>query len=305
MKKNEIITKVTSAVNTATIKVKKHSPEILIVAGVVGTVASAVMASKATTKLSTVLEEHKKDVNAVHECSENEEIKADYSQEDAKKDLTIIYAQTGVKLVKLYAPAIALGALSITSIVASNNILRKRNVALAAAYATVDKSFKEYRNRVVERFGEQVDKELKYDIKAKKFEETVKDPETGKEKKVKSTVNVANADSGYARFFDETCKGYEKDTQYNLLMLRGQQQYANDLLHARGYVFLNDVYDMLGIDRTKEGQIVGWVYNKNNEVGDNFVDFGILETNRETEDGSYEPAILLDFNVDGNILDLI
>ena len=188
----------TSAVNTATIKVKKHSPEILIVAGVVGTVASAVMACKATTKLSTVLEEHKKDVNAVHECSENEEIKADYSQEDAKKDLTIIYAQTGVKLVKLYAPAIALGALSITSIVASNNILRKRNVALAAAYATVDKSFKEYRNRVVERFGEQVDKELKYDIKAKKFEETVKDPETGKEKKVKSTVNVANADSGYA-----------------------------------------------------------------------------------------------------------
>lgn len=305
MKKNEIITKVTSAVNTATIKVKKHSPEILIVAGVVGTVASAVMACKGTTKLSTVLEEHKKDVNAVHECSENEEIKADYSQEDAKKDLTIIYAQTGVKLVKLYAPAIALGALSITSIVASNNILRKRNVALAAAYATVDKSFKEYRNRVVERFGEQVDKELKYDIKAKKFEETVKDPETGKEKKVKSTVNVANADSGYARFFDETCKGYEKDTQYNLLMLRGQQQYANDLLHARGYVFLNDVYDMLGIDRTKEGQIVGWVYNKNNEVGDNFVDFGILETNRETEDGSYEPAILLDFNVDGNILDLI
>lgn len=297
MKKNEIITKVTSAVNTATIKVKKHSPEILIVAGVVGTVASAVMACKATTKLSTVLEEHKKDVN--------EEIKADYSQEDAKKDLTIIYAQTGAKLVKLYAPAIALGALSITSIVASNNILRKRNVALAAAYATVDKSFKEYRNRVVERFGEQVDKELKYDIKAKKFEETVKDPETGKEKKVKSTVNVANADSGYARFFDETCKGYEKDTQYNLLMLRGQQQYANDLLHARGYVFLNDVYDMLGIDRTKEGQIVGWVYNKNNEVGDNFVDFGILETNRETEDGSYEPAILLDFNVDGNILDLI
>ena len=116
MKKNEIITKVTSAVNTATIKVKKHSPEILIVAGVVGTVASAVMACKATTKLSTVVEEHKKDVNAVHECSENEEIKADYSQEDAKKDLTIIYAQTGVKLVKLYAPAIALGALSMTSI---------------------------------------------------------------------------------------------------------------------------------------------------------------------------------------------
>lgn len=305
MNKNEIITKVTTAVNTATIKVKKHSPEILIVAGVVGTVASAVMACKATTKLSTVLEEHKKDVDAVHKCSEDEDLKADYSQDDAKKDLTIIYAQTGVKLVRLYAPAIALGALSLTGIVASNNILRKRNVALAAAYATVDKSFKEYRHRVIDRFGEQVDKELKYDIKAKKFEETVKDPETGKDKKIKSTVNIANACSGYARFFDETCAGYEKDTQYNLCMLRGQEQYANDLLHARGHVFLNDVYDMLGIERTKEGQIVGWVYNKNNDIGDNYVDFGILETNRETEDGSYEPAILLDFNVDGNILDLI
>lgn len=305
MKKNEIIAKATGIINTTTIKVKKHSPEILIVAGVIGTVASAVMACKATTKLSTVLEEHKNDVDAVHKCSDDEELKSEYSQEDAKKDLTIIYAQTGVKLAKLYAPAIALGALSLTSIIASNNILKKRNVALAAAYATVDKSFKEYRSRVVDRFGEQVDKELKYDIKAKKFEETVKDPGTGKEKKVKSTVNVANADSGYARFFDETCKGYEKDTQYNLCMLRGQQQYANDMLHARGHIFLNDVYDMLGIDRTKEGQIVGWVYDKNNEVGDNFVDFGILETNRETEDGSYEPAILLDFNVDGNILDLI
>lgn len=305
MKNNEIITKVTTAVNTATIKIKKHSPEILIVAGVVGTVASAVMACKSTTKLSAVLDEHKNDVDAVHKCSKNEEIKCDYSSDDAKRDLTIIYTQTGVKLVKLYAPAIALGTLSLASIIASNNILRKRNVALAAAYATVDKSFKEYRSRVAERFGDQVDKELKYDIKAKKFEETVTDPETGKEKKVKSTVNVANADSGYARFFDETCEGYEKDTQYNLCMLRGQQQFANDLLHARGYVFLNDVYDMLGIDRTKEGQIVGWVYNENNEVGDNFVDFGILETNRETEDGSYEPAILLDFNVDGNILDLI
>lgn len=305
MKKNEIIAKATGIVNTTTIKIKKHSPEILIVAGVIGTVASAVMACKATTKLSTVLEEHKNDVDAVHKCSDDEELKGEYSKEDAKKDLTIIYAQTGVKLAKLYAPAIALGALSLTSIIASNNILRKRNVALAAAYATVDKSFKEYRSRVVDRFGEQVDKELKYDIKAKKFEETVKDPETGKEKKVKSTVNVANADSGYARFFDETCKGYEKDTQYNLCVLHGQEQYANDMLHARGYIFLNDVYDMLGIDRTKEGQIVGWVYDKNNEVGDNFVDFGILETNRETEDGSYEPAILLDFNVDGNILDLI
>ena len=301
MRKLAIVESLGRTVNRVGFKLKKHSPEILVVTGIVGAVASAVMACKATTKLSDITEEAKEKIDDIHADIEN----GTQTEEDSKKELTVTYAQTAVKIVKLYAPSVILGGLSIGAILTSNNMLRKRNVALAAAYATVDKSFKEYRNRVVERFGEQVDKELKYDIKAKKFEETVKDPETGKEKKVKSTVNVANADSGYARFFDETCKGYEKDTQYNLLMLRGQQQYANDLLHARGYVFLNDVYDMLGIDRTKEGQIVGWVYNKNNEVGDNFVDFGILETNRETEDGSYEPAILLDFNVDGNILDLI
>lgn len=111
MKKNEIIGKITKMVNKTSIKLKKHSPEILIIAGVTGTVVSTVIACKATTKLSKVLEEHKKDVDAVHECADNEKLKDEYTTDDAKKDLTIIYAQTGVKLVKLYAPAIALGAL--------------------------------------------------------------------------------------------------------------------------------------------------------------------------------------------------
>ena len=106
-------------------------------------------------------------------------MKEQYSSEDAKKDLAIVYVQTGVKFAKLYGPSVVLGALSITSILASNNILRKRNVALGAAYAAIDKGFKEYRSRVIERFGEEVDRELKYNLKAKKFDETVIDEETG------------------------------------------------------------------------------------------------------------------------------
>lgn len=103
------------------------------------------------------------------------------------------------------------------------------NVALAAAYATVDKTFKEYRNRVVERFGAEVDKELRYNIKAKKFEETVTDPDSGKEKKVKSTVDVAAPSTNdYARFFDDTCGAYESNMDYNLMYLRSQQNLAND-----------------------------------------------------------------------------
>ncbi len=320
MKKTELMTTVSSSFNKMGFKLKKHSPEILVVAGVVGTVVSAVMACKATTKVSDILDKTKEDIDSIHDCVANKSLSEEYTPEDAKKDLAIVYVQTGVKLAKLYAPAVALGALSLGSIVASNNILRKRNVALAAAYATVDKGFKEYRNRVVERFGEEVDRELKHNIKAKKIEKVVVG-EDGKEKKVKETINVVDKDtlSDYSFFFEESNPYWEKDGNYNRMFLLAQQQYANDKLRANGYLYLNDVLDTLGIPRTKAGQIVGWVYNPNNPNGDNYVDFGIYETYRRDEESFvkdtamrerfgkevYERVVLLDFNVDGNILDLM
>lgn len=305
MKKTTIINNAGRAFSKVGFLLKKHSPEILVVAGVLGTVVSAVMACRATTKVSEILKNSKDNIDFVHNCHREE-----YTSEDAKKDLAIVYIQTGVKLGKLYAPAAALGVLSLGSILASNNILRKRNVALAAAYATVDKGFKEYRNRVVERFGETIDHELKYNIKAKKFEEVEIDPETGKEKKVTKTIDIAdpNTYSDYARFFDDGCSNWEKDSEYNLMFLRAEQNYANDRLKARGYLFLNEVYDRLGIPASKAGQIVGWVYNADKPVGDNYVDFGIYEMNCERARAfvnGYERTILLDFNVDGPILDLI
>ncbi len=310
MKKAELMTTLSSSFNKMGFKLKKHSPEILVVAGVVGTVVSAVMACKATTKVSDILEKTKEDINSIHNCAANESLAEEYTPEDVKKDLAIVYVQTGVKLAKLYAPAVALGALSLGSILASNNILRQRNVALAAAYATVDKGFKEYRNRVVERFGEEVERELRHNIKAKKIEKIVVG-EDGKEKKVKETIQVAedpNTYSDYARFFDDGCTGWEKDSEYNLMFLRAQQHYANDKLRANGCLFLNEVYDMLGIPRTKAGQVVGWVYDAENPIGDNYVDFGIYNVHRETVRNfvnGYERTILLDFNVDGNIWDMM
>ena len=310
MKKTELMTTVNSSFNKIGFKLKKHSPEILVVAGVIGTVASAVMACKATTKVSDILEKTKEDINSIHDCAANESLTDEYTPEDAKKDLAIVYIQTGVKLTKLYAPAVVLGVLSLGSILTSNNILRQRNVALAAAYATVDKGFKEYRNRVVERFGEEVERELRHNIKAKKIDKIVVD-ENGKEKKVKETIQVADdisTYSDYARFFDDGCTGWEKDSEYNLMFLRAQQQFANDKLRANGHLFLNEVYDMLGIPRTKAGQVVGWVYNTENPVGDNYVDFGMYDVHREkVRDfvNGYEKTIILDFNVDGNIWDLM
>lgn len=309
MSKLAIFNNVTRTAHKIGFQLKKHSPEILAVAGTVGVVASTVMACKATTKLHDILEDSKNQVNQVHEVLENKSIPAEkYSEEDGKKDIAVIYTQTTLKVVKLYAPAVILGALSLTSILTSNNILRKRNVALAAAYTAVDKGFKEYRANVIERFGKDLDRELRFNVKAKEIEETVVN-ENGEEETVKKVVNeAAVGKSEYARFYDDGCKGWEKDPEYSLMYLRHVQDYLNDLLRSRGHVFLNEAYDQLGIPRTKAGAVVGWVYNEKHPVGDNYIDFGIYDPKDEKARdfvNGYERVILLDFNVDGPILDLI
>ena len=314
MSANTIVNKLSDLGNKVVFKCKKHSPEILVVAGVVGVVDSAVMACRATTKLSTILDEAKDTVDMIHATVENPDMTDKYSEEDSKKDLAIVRIQTGIKVAKLYAPAVGLGALSILSILKSNSILRKRNVALAAAYATVDKGFKEYRNRVAERFGEQIERELRYNIKAKEVEETTVD-ENGNEQTVTVVRNCIDPTdiSGYARFFDEYTRDeqgnvvknpyWEPNNDYNLTFLKAQQRYANDLLRTKKRVFLNEVYEMLGFPRTKAGQVVGWVFDDANAVGDNYIDFGIFASEQNYSDFVYgnDPAILLDFNPDGNV----
>ena len=307
MKVTDVISGAKRSLIKARFQVKKHSPEILVVVGVAGVVTSTVMACKATTKAGDILEEHKNQMNAIDQVVKMD--RDDYTEEDHKKDTTIVYTQTAIKFVKLYSPSIMIGVLSLGCIIYSHNILTKRNAALAAAYATVDRGFKEYRGRVVERFGKELDHELRYNIKAQEFEKTEVDKK-GNEKVVKETVNVAdpNLYSDYARFFDDGCNGWSKDPEQNLTFLKCQQAYANEKLKAKGYLFLNDVYKMLGIPATKAGQIVGWIYDEKNPIGDNFVDFGLYDMNkpvvRDFVNG-YERTILLDFNVDGNILEMM
>lgn len=298
--------------NKAVFLTKKHSPEILMITGVVGIITSGVMACKATLKVNDILEEAKSDIEKVHTVLNDESVTEEkYSEMDSKKDLAAIYVQTGLKLVKVYGPSLIIGTLSITSMFASNNILRKRNVALAAAYAVVDKSFKEYRGRVIDRFGEEVDRQIKYNLKTMKVDEVITD-ENGKEKKVKKKIEVGGPDmySPYAIIFDETNPYWEKDAELNKFFLQSRQAQANDKLRANGYLFLNDVYEMLGHEKTKAGQVVGWVYDLDSGEGDNYVDFGLYDIytkpKYEAEAkaafiNGYERSVIIDFNVDGNI----
>lgn len=321
MKTNEIMNAVKRTVSKASFQIKKHSPEILMVAGVVSVVGGTVLACKATIKATEILADSKKDIDAVHECLENEELvkSGKYTEEDSTKDLTVIYAKTGVNLVKTYAPAVAVTAVGVTCMLAANNILRKRNVALAAACATVTNEFKSYHKGVLERFGERVDRELKLGIKAKEVEETVVNPETGEQTIEKKTVDVVDDTSisseysTFARLFDELNPYWENDPEYNMKFLKCQERYANDLLKTRGHLYLNEVYDMLGIPRSKAGQVYGWIYDENNPVGDNYVDFGLYAVYKNSENrkaqsafiNGEEPSIMLDFNVDGNIFDMM
>ena len=308
MKKLEIMNKLSRSFGRAGLQLKKHSPEILVVTGVIGTVASTIMACKATTKLDDILAEAQDRLDSVKDYIETDEYAEKYTEEEGKKAIALTYVKTGLEVAKLYAPAVAVGTLSITAILAGHNITRKRNVALAAAYTAVDTAFKDYRGRVVSRFGEALDKELRYNIKTKEVEEVVQN-EDGSQEIVKKTVNVVeDGPSEYAKFFDEYCSGWTPDPEYNLNCLRDQQKYANYLLKKKGHVFLNEVYDLLGIERTKAGQIVGWIYDIDNPNGDNQIDFGIYDINnpdkRQFVNG-LEKSILLDFNVDGPILNMI
>lgn len=311
MNKTEIISNLTRTFNRTGLKIKKHSPEILLAAGTVGVVVSGVMACKATLKVDEIIDDAKQQIDTIHSVAADPDMTEKYTAEDSKKDLAIVYTQTAVKMIKLYGPSVGLGVVSLGCMIGSNRILSKRNVALAAAYTAVDKSFKEYRGRVIERFGKQLDKELRYNIKAKEIEEVSKD-ENGNEVVKKEVVDVIEDDpnnySPYSIVFDDGNEGWDPDPERTKFFLIQQQNWANERLKAKGHLFLNEVYDMLGARRTKAGAQVGWVYDEKNVVGDNYVDFGIFDTRRsKARDfvNGYEKVIVLDFNVDGYILDLI
>ena len=306
--KQEIINKATRLLSSTQYQVKKHSPEILMVAGIAGTIVGTVLACKATTKVSEIIEEKNKNVEDVHTFLE--EKPNEYTEEDSKKDLTIIYAQTGVKLFKLYSPAIGVMALSFASIIAGHKVLKKRNIAIAAAYAAIDKGFKQYRKNVIEKFGEDIDQQMRFGLKSKEIKKKDKDGKTVKETEyyIDQDTNPLDNISEYARFFDAASSNFAKDPEYNMMFLRRQQDYANEMLKSRGHLFLNEVYDLLDIPRSKAGQVVGWVYDKNgNTKGDNYVDFGLYRNDQGTRRfvNGLEYNILLDFNVDGVIYDII
>lgn len=291
---------ITSKAGRSVLLAQKNSPTILFATGVVGVVVTVVLASRATLSIDDVLDEADKNLARCKDLHESGHPK--YSDSKYQRDVALVYASTAGSIAKLYAPAFIIGVASIGSLTGSHIILTRRNVSLTAAYGAIQKGFAQYRSRVVDEMGEDKDREFRYGVETREIlEETAKG-----EPKVKKVKRVGpEGASIYAKFFDEYSKSWQPRAEYNLMFLECQQTYANNLLHSRGHVFLNEVYDSLGIERTKAGQVVGWVLSPK---GDNFIDFGIFDGDRRTARdfvNGREHSILLDFNVDGPIYGLI
>jgi hypothetical protein len=274
---------------------QKHAPAILFAGGMAGFVGTTVLACKATLKLEDVLETAQSDMKTANALQHYK-----YTERDRQKDIAYIYVQSSMKIVKLYAPAVIVGGVTIIALTKSHNILSNRVIALTAAYSALEKGFDEYRQRVIVEYGEDKDREFRYGTQ----QVEVVDPETKKKELV--TRVAEGSPSIYARFFDQYSTQWSKEPEYNLIYIKCQQNYANDLLKARGHVFLNEVYDMLGIERSQAGAVIGWILSKDGDT-DNYIDFGIFDDSERTRDfvNGREGSILLDFNVDGVIFDKI
>ena len=286
-----LATTATSVVGRQALKFQKHSPTIMFAGGIVGVVATVVLSSKATLQLEAIAEDAKNKLDAANSLHDSKH--PDYSEQDFQNDRVIVFAQAGVKVVKIYAPALVVGILSVAALTGAHVTLNRRNVAVTAAYAALDKGFREYQERVIDVVGPEKELEYRYGVASEEVE-TI----DAKGKKRTTVVKSAAGGSPYARFFDARNQNWSPTAEYNLFFLKGHQNTLNDRLRVRGWITLNDAYDALGMDRTKAGLVMGWVLDGK---GDNFVDFGIWDDQNMERVHNFmtgaEGQLLIDFNV--------
>jgi hypothetical protein len=304
-----IVSVVGNIANTISFNAKKYAPQIAIFSGIGLGVSGVVAACVATRRLDGILDDTKKELSDIHDKSVVDPEHKEYTEDQIKKDTFKVYAKTTGKVINNYKWAIGMEAASILLILVGSKTLNERYVRTAVALAGMTADFNDYREEVRNRYGDEVDKQIRYGYKTEEIKEKVTD-ENGKTKTVKKTVNVLpdgvrNNQNDYVRIFDWTNPWWDDgDIGYNLTFLRAQQSYFNNLLIANKHVFLNDVLKALGYPPTRVGQEVGWNYNPDSE-NDGYIDFRITESYVTDDYGSRRKVILLDFNVDGSILNKV
>lgn len=315
--KNNWLTKIgTSMSRTAgktELMLKKNSPEILLGLGIIGFVGTVVTACHATLRADEVLDYHKRKMKDIYDAKEiadqDPEAELEYDDNLYRQDIAMQYVKTTGKMVKLYAPTIALGAVSLACILSSRNIMQKRYLGVLAAYNGLSAAFEEYRKRVREEYGEGLDRHFRYGTSY----DTLNIVEMGEDgKNVKKKVDTEQTQSSdvspaddSVRFFDSSNPNWDKNPSFSMMWLRGQQNILNDILHTRGHVFLNEVLDALGFEHTPQGAVLGWLEEGD---GDGYIDFGLYDPKKDSVRkfvNGTDNVIMLEFNYDGVIWDKI
>lgn len=294
-------------IGRAGLQTQKHSPTILFGVGVTGIVATVVLASRATLKLQDILDEADEKIEKIElvESSDSEK----WTDKDLHEAKFSVKAGIAVDILKLYGPAVIIGVASVCALTGSHVILNKRNAAITAAYKVLEKGFEEYRDRVKEELGIEKDLEYRYGSLER---DVVVDTDEGP---VVERIRSYGKPSIYAREFNEYCRPWSRAPMDNSIFLSTAQNWCNDKLKSQGHLFLNEVYDMLGMDRTPEGAVVGWIYDKAKDNGggngDGYITFCIHNPDVNPPDVANdfvrgrENRILVDFNVDGVMWNLI
>ena len=279
---------------------KKKSPEILLGLGIGGYFLAGGLAVRSAIKYQVdITDDYLYEKEQIEREIANN---PDYTKEERAKDIRKLYLDTAGRYVVAYGPAVTLALAATVSVLAGHRIIKQRNLALAAAYKTLESSFNYYRNRVKEEEGGE-ERDYMYINGLRK--ETVEVDEVNAKGKVKKTVisKDPTAPSMYARIFDESCVGlWSPNPEDNLITLRNINNYHNDRLKINRHVLLNEVYDSLGMPRTSAGAAVGWVSAKYG--GDGFIDFGLYDLDNPRTNAfinGEENVVLLDFNVDGEV----
>ena len=286
---NPLATTIIRGLNKAAFKAQKHLPEILLVGGVVGTVASTVLACRATVKAQPILDDAKAELEVIHANAEDPR----YTKEQKTQDLTRVYVKTGKELAKIYGPSAALGFGSMSCLVGSNIIVRKRLTAAVAAYTALGESFRKYRDQVEGQLGTKVLPERTGDGK--------------------HTIEIEQPIPSYRFIFDKNNRNWKDNVDYNLMTLRACQQYLNYELIRKGHIFVNDFCDELDFEPTSNGQMDGWILDSKrpDSYGDGCISFGLVDKNGVESENlkAYKNGevdyIIIDLNIDGTIVDRI
>lgn len=281
------------------LRLRKVSPQLMFGAGVVGVLGAGVLACRATLKIDEVLEQATDRELKIQKLTHDEV--DGYEHDKYDRHMAHAKAKLILDMAKLYAPAVGVATISVALLTGSHVVLNRRNAAGAAAYATLDQAYKQFQQRVEDKYGPEEADKLRQGVSV--VEETVA-TESGKNKTVKH--DRAAGFSPYAQLFTEGNVNWRPEGHNNWFFLNSQERYWNDHLQTHGYVFLNDVYKSLGLEPTRAGQVVGWVAGETK--GDGYISFGINDNERSERVRDFmtgaEESVWLDFNVDGMVLDL-